>query len=313
MKRVDRRRFLKGSLLTAASLSVPWHLAAGAAEHEGTARAASAGGPVDGGLIDVNVDLFNWPFRTLKYGETPALVEKLRKHRVQQAWAGSNEALFHKNIDAVNARLAEACAREGDGVLVPFGTVNPAWPDWEEDLRRCQEVYHMPGVKLFPNHQNYTLDHPAFAELIRQAADRGMVVLIAIDVQDERMRHPRVDVEPVDVMPLAQVLPEVPHARVVLVNPFRKVRMEKLQTMVDRTNVRFGISNLDGNGGLERVMAGTHWYLHTAVPAERLVFGSHMPYRPLENVLFRFMESEMTEQAARAIMAENAAALLQRA
>jgi hypothetical protein len=42
-----------------------------------------AGSPPD--IIDVNVHLFDWPFRKLKYGQTRALLAKLRKHRIVQA------------------------------------------------------------------------------------------------------------------------------------------------------------------------------------------------------------------------------------
>ena len=61
------------------------------------------------GIIDTNVNLFDWPFRTLKYRDTKALVAKLKKHRVIEAWAGSFEALLSKDMSGVNTRLADEC------------------------------------------------------------------------------------------------------------------------------------------------------------------------------------------------------------
>ena len=110
-------------------------------------------------IIDTNVNLFKWPFRRMKYGDTRSLVAKLRKHRITKAWAGNFEALFSKSINEVNARLVEECRANGEGMLIPFGTVNPAWPDWEEDLRRCHEVYRMPGIRLYPTYQTFDLSH----------------------------------------------------------------------------------------------------------------------------------------------------------
>ena len=50
-------------------------------------------------IIDTNVNLFKWPFRRMKYGDTRSLVAKLRKHRITKAWAGNFEALFSKSIN----------------------------------------------------------------------------------------------------------------------------------------------------------------------------------------------------------------------
>ncbi len=71
-------------------------------------------------IIDTNINLFKWPFRRMKYGETKSLVAKLRHHRITEAWAGNFEALFSKSINEVNARLAEECRVNGEGVLIPF-------------------------------------------------------------------------------------------------------------------------------------------------------------------------------------------------
>ena len=76
-------------------------------------------------IIDSNVHLFDWPFRKLKYDRTEALIAKLRKHRITQAWAGSFEAILQKQLDAINHRLAEECRTRGDGVLDPYRQRQP--------------------------------------------------------------------------------------------------------------------------------------------------------------------------------------------
>jgi hypothetical protein len=100
------------------------------------AQTAARGSPAvrSPGIIDTNVNLFDWPFRALKYRDTKALVAKLKKHRIIEAWAGSFEALLSKDMSGVNARLAAECREHGPGFLIPFGSVNLAWPDWEEVL-----------------------------------------------------------------------------------------------------------------------------------------------------------------------------------
>src|SRR5262247_1846026 len=107
MKPIDRRNFLRNSLLGAAAVSLAGQppLAAQTAAGNGTVVSSSQAP----GIIDTNVNLFNWPFRALKYRDTRALVATLKRHRVIEAWAGSFEALFAKDMSGVNTRLAAEC------------------------------------------------------------------------------------------------------------------------------------------------------------------------------------------------------------
>ena len=116
MKKVSRRTFFSSSLGAAAALSLPGAANANAGQQRSEDLQNNQDGP---DIIDTNVNLFDWPFRKLKYGNTKALVEKLRNHRITQAWAGNYEALFHKDISGVNARLAEECRVNGQGMLLP--------------------------------------------------------------------------------------------------------------------------------------------------------------------------------------------------
>ena len=308
MQKIVRRDFLRTSLLPAAlPLFASQSVAVHAADEPATAAAEP---PV---IIDTNVHLLDWPFRSLKYRRTADLVAKLRKHRVTEAWAGNFEALLHKNLDAANARLADECRINGDGMLLPFGSVNPVWPDWQEDLRRCHESYKMPGIRLYPNYHNYRLDRPEVLQLLGQATERGLLVQIAIEMEDERVHHPVISVPPVDAAPLAEIWKQVPGARIQLLNGLTALNRKGAPGLVNETKIAFDIANLEGTGAVGRLIEGKHWSIRSQVPHERLLFGSHAPFFPCEAAVLRLFESPLEREQLLAIMQGNARRLLGRA
>src|SRR5262249_42572456 len=180
--------------------------------------AAVANAPQAPGIIDTNVNLFEWPFRALKYRDTRALVAKLKRHRIIEAWAGSFEALFAKDMDGVNTRLAAECRAHAPGFLIPFGSVNLAWPDWEEDVRRCHEVHKMPGLRIYPGYQPFDLDHVGMENLVKMTAERGLILQVVFGMEDPRVHHPAIKVSPVTFAPLVKAVQETPRAKVELLH-----------------------------------------------------------------------------------------------
>jgi hypothetical protein len=251
-------------------------------------------------MIDTNVYLSRWPFRRLAGDETPELVAMLRRQGVTEAWAGSFDGVLHKDVAGVNARLAAECARSG-GLLVPFGTVNPKLPDWEEDLRRCAEVHRMAGIRLHPNYHGYGLDDPDFAMLLRRAGGRGLLVQVALKMEDERTQHPLVRVATVDAAPLAKLVPGIPGARVMVLNGLRDLAGKPLRDLLE-AGVSFDIGMLERVGGLGRLVG--------EVGATRLLFGSYSPFFVFESALLKLRESAFDPEASRAILEGNAARLL---
>ncbi len=252
-------------------------------------------------MIDVNVSLSRWPFRRLPDDETPRLVARLKRAGVTQAIAGSFDALLHKDVEGVNRRLAQECRTHGDGLLVPFGCVNPTLPDWQEDVRRCHEVHRMRGIRLHPDYHGYTLDAPEFAELLTLAIKHQLIVQLSVMMEDERTQHPLVQVQAVDTSPLVDVLADHADATLVLLNSQRTVRGEALTRLAEAGNVSFDIAMQESVGGIEKLMK--------LVPHKRLLFGSHAPLFYLESALLKLQESDLGETIRRAITVENASRL----
>lgn len=253
-------------------------------------------------MIDTNIYLSRWPTRRLPLDETPRLVERLQVAGVKQAWAGSFDGLLHKDIAGVNQRLADECTTHGDGLLVPLGTVNPTLPDWEEDLRRCRETHHMPGIRLHPNYHGYKLDEPAFAKLLQAAAEHELLVQIALRMEDPRTQHRLLSVPDVDPAPLVALLPKVPALRVQLLNALNNVRPDVLDKLVAAGNVSVEIAMLEGIGGIANLLKH--------VPLERVLFGSYAPFFALEAAALKLRESALAQPLELAIASGNAERLL---
>jgi predicted TIM-barrel fold metal-dependent hydrolase len=250
--------------------------------------------------VDTNVYLSRWPFRRLPRDEAPELVSALRRAGVTRAWAGSFDALLHKDLAAVNARLAADCRTHGRGLLLPFGTVNPTAPDWKEDLRRCREVHRMPGLRLHPGYHGYKLDDPHLLELASLAAGAGMVVQVAVRIDDERTQHPLVRVPPVDLAPVAALVRQVPALRLQLLAAFPQVR-ERLPELVAAGRVYMDIATLEGAAGIARLLE--------TVPKDRVLFGSMAPFFTFESAALKLVESDLPPATAAAVAAANATAL----
>ena len=205
-------------------------------------------------IVDTNVYLSRWPFRRLGLDETPRLVAKLREHEVSQAWAGSFDGILYKDIGGVNARLAAECRDSGKGLLVPFGSINPMLPGWQEDVRRCAEDYRMPGIRLHPNYHGYQLSDPVFVELLHAAAARGLLVELVASMEDIRTQHPLMRVLPVDLAPLPAAIKREPGVRLVLLNWMPSLKGQTLRPLVETGAVYFDISTVEGIEGIARLV-----------------------------------------------------------
>jgi predicted TIM-barrel fold metal-dependent hydrolase len=253
-------------------------------------------------FIDTNAYIGQWPFRRTPDDTVDALLAKFSHYGVEQAWTGSYEGILHKDIAAVNERLVEACRQHDNGILIPFGSVNPVLPQWEEDLRRCAEVHRMKGIRLHPNYHGYTLDDGRFKALLEQASAAKLVVQLVVTMEDERMMHPLMQVAHVDVAPLADVVSSVPRLNLVLLNAFRAARGEAIDKLVATKQVWFDIAWLEGIAGIDG--------MSKQIPLEHLLFGSYAPFFYFESSLFKLKESALTDETLALIQGGSARALL---
>jgi predicted TIM-barrel fold metal-dependent hydrolase len=216
-------------------------------------------------------------------------------------------------MNGVNTRLAAECREHGPGFLIPFGSVNIAWPDWEEDLRRCHEVHKMPGIRIYPGYQPFDLDHPAMERLLQMISERGLILQVVFGMEDPRVHHPIINVGPVTFAPMLKVMKSTPNAKVELLHFSGSSPGEDLSQFMTHPNTVMDISRLEGNGAVGRMIGSITGLPSARVPVDRIVFGSHAPYFPVETAILKLIESPLDVQQLQAIMQGNARRLLTRA
>jgi hypothetical protein len=163
----------------------------------------------------------------------------------------------------------------------------------------------MAGIRLHPNYHGYKLEEPVFAQLLDLAAARGLVVQLALVMEDERTQHRLMRVPHVDPAPLAQLLAARPGLRVVLLNWSRAVKPASLAQLAGAGQVSFDTATLEGVGGVARLLK--------QVPPDRVVFGSYAPFFYFESARLKLRESALTEAELAAVRAGNAQRLLRTA
>ncbi len=250
--------------------------------------------------IDVNANVSRWPLRRTPCDELPAMLASMKRNGVGQAWVASLDGVLHRDVAGVNLRLAETCRNCPE--LVPFGTINPMLPDWQEDLRRCHEDHRMPGIRLHPNYHGYKLSDPVLGQILEAAERRGLIVQLAVRMDDPRTQHPLMQVADVDLAPLAEALAPRKAVRLVLLNATGVVGGEALKKLARAGNVFFDIAMKEGLGGVADLVK--------TAGVERVLFGSHLPLFPLESAALKMREADLTDAEREAIQSGNARGLL---
>ena len=229
--------------------------------------------------FDLNAWVGTWPFRALRDNNPQGLLARLQRAGIERAAVGQIEAAFQRQVQPTNEQLAASLAPHPQ--LLPMATLNPAYPHWHDDLRRCHEDLGMRGVRLFPVYHQYAADSPQAVRAVAACAERGLPVFMPHRLEDNRQRHWMDPGRVLDLGQVANLIVQVPLAKVVVPNA-----RGLLQTPLwQRADIRRAPWYFDLS------LAEVHYVLHRAVEhmgdiadfiaaggAGHLVFGTHAPF-----------------------------------
>ena len=250
-------------------------------------------------LIDVNAYIGHWPFRRLPHNTAEALVRQMDRHGIDLAVVASLHGAFYKNAHAANEGLAEEIRPFGDR-LAPVATLNPTYPGWREDLRRCAEELGLRGIRLYPQYHGYALTDPEALELIDAATELGWTVGVPMRLVDRRQRHLwdlAADLRPRD---LAAALEARPEARWMILSALGLDGKELPR------NARFLIEISRMDAVLRRNIQG----LLDDLGPGRLAFGTGMAFKTPEPALLKLRLLDVSEDVRDRIAWRNAAEMM---
>jgi predicted TIM-barrel fold metal-dependent hydrolase len=226
---------------------------------------------------------------------------------IDKAVVSSAAAITYRNTQTGNEDVYAEVKPHRDR-LIPLAVINPWYAGWQDDLRICREELGMSGVRLYPYWHNYRLADRCCRDLVNAAAKRKMIVSIPIRVEDYRQRHWLVDAPDVPLAEIADLVKACPKARFILVNGigFTGSPLGKKDGGLP-ANYWIEISRL------RATLANELGQLVANLGAERVVFGSGMPFKYPDPALLKLKVLEAGQQEKEKILWENAAKLLEAA
>jgi len=255
-------------------------------------------------LIDVNAYLGHFAFRQLRHNTASGLLKLMDRAAIGRAVVSSASAIAYRNAQAGNEEV-HAEARANHDRLIPFAIINPSYAGWQDDLKICREDFGMVGLRLYPKWHNYRLSDRCCLDLVNAATERGMIISIPIRAEDARQRHWLVDVPDVPLDEIAALVKACPQARFILVNGAGFVRSALGQKENGLpANYFIEISRLSA------VLANELGQLVANLGADRVVFGTGMPFNYPDPALVKLEVLDASEDDKEKIRWKNAARLL---
>ncbi len=253
-------------------------------------------------MIDVNAFLGGYPFRRVPGTGPEAVLAAMDRAGIREAWVSHLPSLYWRDPTEGNAWLYQVASREGRFRPVP--AVHPGLPGWERVLNEAL-ARRVPAVRADPGCYALAPAGPEMRHLVQALGERGIPLLLAVRLEDQRQRHPN------------DVAPELPAAAVrALVRCHPEVRL--LVTHADRSfveEVHFGSTPEEA----ARIWWDLAWswgppedhlaqVLETMGP-ERFVFGTGQPLRLPEAAVARLELLDVSPAARHMISERNASSL----
>jgi predicted TIM-barrel fold metal-dependent hydrolase len=251
-------------------------------------------------IVDVNAYLGHFAFRQLRHNTAASLLALMDSKGIDKAVVSSASAITYRNSQAGNEEVAEEVRGHSDR-LISFAVINPFYAGWQYDLKICHEEFGMAGLRLYPKWHNYQLSSACCRELVNAATERGMAISIPIRAEDNRQRSWLLNVPDVPLDEIVELVKAHPKARFILLNGIGYTRCP-----LGRKDNGLPPNYAIGLSRLSAVLANELGQLITNLGAERVMFGTGMPFKYPDPALVKLEVLDASEADKEKIRSENA-------
>ncbi len=255
-------------------------------------------------IIDVNAYLGHFAFRRLRHNTAASLLALMDAKKIDKAVVSSAAAITYRNPQAGNEEVAEEI-RSHRNRLIPFAVINPFYAGWQDDLKICHEEFGMTGLRLYPKWHNYSLSDPYCRELVNAATERGMVISIPLRVEDNRERSWLLNIPDIPLDEIVELVKAHSKSRFLLLNGqgYTGSPLGKKNNGLP-ANYAIELSRLSA------LLANEIGQLIANLGADRLMFGTGMPFNYPDPALVKLEVLDATEPDKEKIRGQNAASWL---
>lgn len=268
-------------------------------------------------LIDISGYTGHWPFRNLRGNTLIDLLSRMNRFGVDKTVVSNLNGIFYVDSQLGNEELYREIQSDTAFAdrFIPFATINPVLPWWQDSLKICQEEYGMKGIRIYPVYHDYALTDSRCIALVEAARDRGMPVSIALRMTDLRERS-WLDVDrALNYNDIAEIIEKVPDAKFMVldarVTDDQQATTEKALEVLKQADVVFDTSR--GSGvPVKGPNSESLRYLLDQFGAESIAFGTETPFVDYCSPFFRLGVFDVLDEAEQQLVwSGNARRMLQ--
>ena len=215
--------------------------------------------------FDANTWIGRWPFAFLEVHTARSLAAELRRHGIDRALVSPIDAVFAPEPGPANCELLRAT--RGVETLMPVPVINPAMPNWREELDVVTLDSRVRAVRLLPAYHNYRLSHRAVDRFADELVPRKLRLIVQVRLIDERHEYHSLTIKPVPVAEVSAFVVRHPQLRVLASG---LLRSEILSLLPKHPGLLADLSFAEWHDTLRHLLA--------KISVRQLAFASHTPF-----------------------------------